>query len=286
MGTTDCKICHKWFNNYNELTRHIWFDHKLGIQSYYDTYVKQDKEGLCKTCGKPTVFRSCSKGYDQFCSKSCAKLYKVEDTPASFNCEICNQTIEGNNVRHMLSKFATHLRKEHGIYEPKIYYDQFRRKDNEGKCPICGKPTKFISVMRGYETYCSTECRDEGIKRDNNSHNTKLHLGAILKEQMKKIADTVTEKYRNFLKNDKKIGWSDIREQPLKRENFKDTSAVDTIDGDKVEVKTEISMTNSRDPWTGTQTRYVPKMENCHQNPYFDEIIDDGNTLDETEWCR
>ena len=282
----ECKICHNWFNDVNELTLHIRRDHKITVQSYYDTYVKKPDEGKCKNCGKPTKFNGYSKGYAEFCSVSCARTKQIEDQASEYTCAICNEVIHGKNVRATMIAFATHIRNAHGIYEPRLYYDKFVKKEDEGKCPICGKDTKFNSISKGYDQYCSVECAAAGAKQDENSHNSRVHLMAVLKEKAKTFAEKVSEKYHNFLRKEKKSGFSDVRENTIKQENIKDERLVETVDGSIAQVKTEISMSTQRDPWMGTQTKYTPKMENCYKNPYFDEIIDNGEGINETEWCR
>ena len=70
-------------------------------------------------------------------------------------CVICNEKIEFKDARG-LSKFINHL-KLHNICA-KDYYDKYLKKDNDGKCLICGNETKFISILRGYRTCCCLTC--------------------------------------------------------------------------------------------------------------------------------
>ena len=102
---------------------------------------------------------------------------------------------------------------------------------------------------------------------------------------MKELAGKVIEKYRNFLHDEKKTGWSDVRENKLSRENVTDERTVETADGSTAVVKTEISVSTARSEYLGTQTRYIPKTESCIQDTYFDEIIDSDDTINTTEWC-
>lgn len=62
-------------------------------------------------------------------------------------CKICN--IEQNRL-------GWHLR-AHKI-DPQDYYDIYLKKDGEGICKTCGKPTKFMGVTRGYRDFCSEKC--------------------------------------------------------------------------------------------------------------------------------
>lgn len=70
-------------------------------------------------------------------------------------CKICNRQFEQERSisRHVFSHKMT----------IKEYYDKFLKKDNEGICS-CGNTTSFLSVTRGYQRFCCTECSN----RDNN----------------------------------------------------------------------------------------------------------------------
>jgi hypothetical protein len=71
------------------------------------------------------------------------------------NCPICNQDIECSNISQL---FLLHVRSHHGIKKSKDFYDQVLRKENEGVCVNCGKPTKFQGLKRGYSDFCSRSC--------------------------------------------------------------------------------------------------------------------------------
>lgn len=65
-------------------------------------------------------------------------------------CKIC-----GKECCDKLNSFGYHLSMTHKI-KYKNYYDKYLKKDNEGICPICGKPTSW----RGnhYLICCSNRC--------------------------------------------------------------------------------------------------------------------------------
>lgn len=67
-----------------------------------------------------------------------------------FKCILCNKNIENKGI-------GSHLRRQHNISNQE-YYDKYLKKDNEGKCIICGKSTKFDTILTGYRPYCSTRC--------------------------------------------------------------------------------------------------------------------------------
>jgi len=74
-------------------------------------------------------------------------------------CEICGKELSG------LSSLARHIGK-HNV-TAKEYYDKYFKKPGEGICPITGKATRFISLVRGYAKYSGrgTSNKSEEMKR-------------------------------------------------------------------------------------------------------------------------
>jgi len=69
-GLFICENCDALFKNIQTLSAHIKREHIY--KEYYDTWLKEEGEGVCKCCGKETKFISFKKhGYRQTCSKSC-----------------------------------------------------------------------------------------------------------------------------------------------------------------------------------------------------------------------
>jgi hypothetical protein len=68
----NCLICDNVFDDNRALATHIRFTHKMKAQEYYDKYLKQSGEGICK-CLQPTTFKSIVQGYCGSCSYLCAE---------------------------------------------------------------------------------------------------------------------------------------------------------------------------------------------------------------------
>ena len=68
-----------------------------------------------------------------------------------FCCKICNKNYLTN--RGLLY----HVSQTHKIKQ-KDYYDTYFKKENEGICKRCGKPTSFWGLAAGYSEYCSHYC--------------------------------------------------------------------------------------------------------------------------------
>lgn len=66
-------------------------------------------------------------------------------------CKICNIIFEDNN------KLTAHIKYFHKM-KIKDYYDNYFKKDNDGICKTCGKPTEFLSLRLGYREYCCNKC--------------------------------------------------------------------------------------------------------------------------------
>lgn len=71
-----CVICGYCTTNHQSFNSHITHAHKIKSKDYYDTYIKSENDGKCKTCGKPTNFFNMWHGYRQFCSDSCMSSNK------------------------------------------------------------------------------------------------------------------------------------------------------------------------------------------------------------------
>jgi len=68
-------------------------------------------------------------------------------------CKICKQKVSnnfGNAIRN-------HFGPIHNM-DSKAYYDSFIKKKDEGLCKYCKKQTSFISINKGYSTFCSRKC--------------------------------------------------------------------------------------------------------------------------------
>ena len=68
-------------------------------------------------------------------------------------CQICKQDISDNFGNAM----KNHISPIHDM-DSKQYYDSFFKKNGEGICKQCEKPTSFVSINKGYKTFCSQKC--------------------------------------------------------------------------------------------------------------------------------
>lgn len=74
-----CKICGLSCASYRILGCHIRNIHKIPTESYYNRYLKKNKnEGKCLMCGKKTAFLSLSVGYQPYCCKRCSDISPIK----------------------------------------------------------------------------------------------------------------------------------------------------------------------------------------------------------------
>ena len=109
-------------------------------------------------------------------------------------CKICNTPIEFTDARG-LSKFINHI-KTHNI-SAKDYYDQYIN-FNDGCCKVCNKPTKFLSILRGYAPTCSKTCSQINARTHITADSIQQAINNSRKTKLEKYGD---ENYNNQTKS-------------------------------------------------------------------------------------
>ena len=82
-------------------------------------------------------------------------------------CEICNTMFPS------YSSLSNHIRQTHKI-DSHTYFDTYIKKQNDNICLICGKPTKFLGLHKGYRTYCSKKCASNDPNIIQKTQNTNI----------------------------------------------------------------------------------------------------------------
>ncbi len=114
------------------------------------------------------------------------KRIKIEKNKILIECKVCNNKIETIGEQSFL---RLHISKFHNI-TTKEYYDLYFKKENEGICSNCGKPTRFIAFSQGYSTNCGYICGSNNIKTKNKTKETiinKYGVDSIFKSEEFKI---------------------------------------------------------------------------------------------------
>jgi len=115
-----------------------------------------------------------------------------------FICEECGQTYK------LIGSLARHIKQKHNFEQ---YLIKWIKKEDDGKCKICGKQTRFQNFARFYQKTCSDECnfklrsknmasneRQEKIKKTNLK---KYGVEYVMQSSayLKKMKDASTKKY-------------------------------------------------------------------------------------------
>ena len=283
----NCKICGNFFSEHLSFFSHLKKCHNLSGQAYYDAYMKKSGEGVCEYCKKPTKYYGLGKGYARFCCTTCSNTVLAAETKSyELKCEVCDETICGIGLANATKALVNHLKKEHNIYDTKIYYDTYLKKsDDEGICPCCKGETEFKSINTGYAKYCSISCEQQHLKSVEDSYSNKVHFITKLKNSITEMTTKIVDKYQNFFKNEKLAKFGDIRTDAITHKTVAQTKQAVDLDGNKIEIKTEISSSTARDYYTGSRQQFRVREEGCNADYDFDEIIESGEEINSNEWC-
>ena len=111
----------------------------------------------CEICGKDFLNQMAL-------SVHISKMHNYQLT----KCNIC-----GKEVKYI----GRHIISCHKDINQQDYYNKYIRKENEGICPVCKKPTTFLGITKGYRDHCSVTCSslDPNVQIKNANTNLKLH---------------------------------------------------------------------------------------------------------------
>lgn len=70
---TTCKICNK---SVISLGNHTRMAHNITSKEYYDIFIKEPTEGVCKMCNNSTSYKGINIGYRKYCSALCSNKDK------------------------------------------------------------------------------------------------------------------------------------------------------------------------------------------------------------------
>lgn len=109
-----CLICNKEVKSYKGLSAHLRQIHKIKSQEYYDTYLKEDGEGVCLTCNNKTTFQNIKNGYARFCSSKCA--HNNQDVLDKISCTCIERYGRlGTSSKILQEKIINTTIKNHGV---------------------------------------------------------------------------------------------------------------------------------------------------------------------------
>ena len=111
-GSIICQICNRHFTTTNPFCVHLRKSHNMDAKTYYDKYYKDDNEGICLVCKKPTLFNNLTKGYNPYCSRECAnhsqaRVDKIKQTTKEKYGVSC--VLKRSDIREKCEKAANSI---------------------------------------------------------------------------------------------------------------------------------------------------------------------------------
>lgn len=121
-------------------------------------------------------------------------------------CTICKRDFRSHKG------LVKHIQSTHDIMA-KDYYDRYLKPPNTGICPTCGKKTRFLTLGKGYQTYCSIKCSQLDSNGKNNFRNNNPQKDPAVKA---KTLKTCEETYGG-----RGYASANIQERAIQTRNFR-----------------------------------------------------------------
>jgi hypothetical protein len=96
-----CEECEKPYKNKTLLSKHVIKIHQMSPKEYFDKWIKEENEGLCKICGKKTKLLRPDTGYAEGCCKKHIKLIAYQKSKITMKCHF---DVENNFQREECKK--------------------------------------------------------------------------------------------------------------------------------------------------------------------------------------
>lgn len=188
-------------------------------------------------------------------------------------CLICGQILKS------YKSYPGHLTAKHN-FTTKEYYDLYLKKPNEGIC-ICGKPTRFINLSKGYKKYCSLKCatphiKEQGLKTIQERYG--VNNIAKIPSAKSKIKQTMLDKYgvEYFCTTEKCINAGHTKDALKKGSKTRQQTCLNKYGVDNVwKLKKNIEYTHSPEVLKRAHdTRKLNGWTRSYNEKYFKEFLD------------
>jgi hypothetical protein len=152
-----CLICSKSFpiKGPSCIKNHIIKIHNISYKEYYDKFYKSKDEGICKICGKESLF--VNNKYTSFCSKQCHNLFKSKLSKARWknNKNYANKMInilKDNIIKSFSNPIAIENRKNafNKVLKDLWSNEEFINRHKERSSIIASKMNKDPQSKFGY----------------------------------------------------------------------------------------------------------------------------------------
>lgn len=120
-----CELCNLEVSDIKFLNRHMANMHKgIDRKLYYDTYLKQSKDGTCSVCGKSAKYINLVQGYQDICDK--CKF----DIAHTRTCVICGESFVSRDSRTKTCKNPE--------CQQKFGHESYKANTKTCICKMCG----------------------------------------------------------------------------------------------------------------------------------------------------
>lgn len=203
-----CQECNKEIKNFKALATHIQFKHKK--KQYYDNYLKQDGEGICKTCSADTEFTILNRGYNIFCSKICEK--KDYSSRMINNNPMKKESAKLNQRNTNLSRYGVRQNTQRPEIKEQIKQTNLKKYgvENIAQDLVIKKKSRASRIkfnlkkFNTTENFMTNESLEKMYKTNLDRHGVKVIFQS--KEMQKKIKKTNLERYGvEYIMQNKKI---------------------------------------------------------------------------------
>ena len=196
-----CEICERYFKGgMIGLSHHIGRKHKITSKEYYDRFLKEESEGICRLegCSKETRFSYLSNGYSKFCSSSHAAKSSKTKKKREKTCTIkygVRNVFQDSKVKKRIEKTCT---KKYGVKNPS-QSREIKQKIKEtciekygGNCPYQSETVK----KKGEETCLE----NHGVRHAMLSEKVKKRLEEIFLERYGVRNPNQVEERRKYMR--------------------------------------------------------------------------------------
>lgn len=120
-------------------------------------------------------------------------------------CLLCDKSFSRN------CDLVRHIKSAHNLNAIDYYDKYLKQTDNEGICCVCGKPTKFLDLTRGYQKHCCARCGSIEVSTQNKAKETNLKKYGVENPAQ---AKEVKAKSNTWRSNKEKVSnWTKKREE-------------------------------------------------------------------------
>ena len=122
-------------------------------------------------------------------------------------CKICEKDFKS------IMSLARHITQAHKV-SVNEYYDTYLKKNSDGMCSKCGKPTRFINLNIGYSNTCSHSCGASVFRKELKADKSKYE------KFISEVSKNQVSIWNNRSENEKNLIFAKISDSTFDRKSF------------------------------------------------------------------